>query len=104
MGSAYTDRANTVYMKPSDKMQTTMVHETAHAVDLNGGYSGVVLSGSDIWNSNYALDSHVPDTYSQTDTVEDVAQNTVVAVLDVNVPGPNGGFATIEPNWGEVFQ
>ncbi|KAK8117223.1 uncharacterized protein PG998_005504 [Apiospora kogelbergensis] len=102
-GWAYMDGANTIYMKPSDKMQTTMVHETAHAVDLNGGYNGSVLSGSDVWTSNYALDSHVPDPYSRTDTVEDIAQNTVVAVLNENVPGPNGGFATVEPNWAGVF-
>ncbi|KAK8879711.1 conidiation-specific protein [Apiospora arundinis] len=102
-GWAYMDGANTVYMKPSDKMQTTMVHETAHAVDLNGGYNGTVLSGSAIWTGNYSLDSHVPDPYSRTDTVEDIAQNTVIAVLNENAPGPNGGFATIEPNWTKVF-
>ncbi|KAK8131100.1 hypothetical protein PG984_007538 [Apiospora sp. TS-2023a] len=103
MGWAYEDKGNTIYMRPSEAMQTTMIHETAHAVDLNGGYGGSVLSGSSLWADNYAQDSHVPDDYSATDTVEDIAQSTVVAVLNVNVPGPDGGFATIEPNWRDVF-
>ncbi|KAK8069973.1 hypothetical protein PG994_006589 [Apiospora phragmitis] len=74
MGWAYMDKGNTVYMRPSDAMQTTMVHETAHAVDLNGGYGGAALSGSALWAANYAQDTHVPDDYSRTDTVEDIAQ------------------------------
>ncbi|KAK7943503.1 uncharacterized protein PG986_012616 [Apiospora aurea] len=103
MGWAYMDKGNTVFMRPTDSMVTTMIHETAHAVDLNGGYGGSLLSGSALWADNYAQDSHVPDDYSATDTVEDVAQSTVVAVLNENVQGPNGGFATIEPNWQAVF-
>ncbi|KAK8044223.1 hypothetical protein PG993_004247 [Apiospora rasikravindrae] len=93
MGWAYMDKGNTVYMRPTDTMVTTMIHETAHAVDLNGGYGGGLLSGSALWADNYAQDTHVPDDYSATDTVEDVAQSTVVAVLNENVQGPQ--YATI---------
>ncbi|KAK8085660.1 hypothetical protein PG997_006931 [Apiospora hydei] len=97
MGWAYMDKGNTVFMRPTDSMVTTMIHETAHAVDLNGGYGGSLLSGSALWAGNYAQDTHVPDDYSATDTVEDIAQSTVVAVLNENVQGPNGGSRPSSP-------
>ena len=42
------------------------------------------------------MDSHVPDPYSQTNQLENLAQNTVVAAYELNVPG---GFQTVEPKW-----
>ena len=41
----------------------------------------------------------MPDSYASTNSVEDVAQNTVVAVFNENV---EGGFAGIEPGYESV--
>lgn len=79
---------------------TVFIHETGHSLDLLGAYPQKPLSSSKLWLKQYAKDSHVPDPYSQTDQVEDLAQNTVVAAYDLNVPG---GFGTVEPRWREVF-
>lgn len=77
------------------------VHESGHSTDLLGAYSpDKPLSSSQNWLDNYNQDSAVPDPYSQTNQVENVAQNTVVSMFDRNVPG---GFGTVEPNWNEIF-
>ena len=77
---------------------TVFIHETAHSLDLLGAYTGTndSFSDSDTWLKNYARDSHVPDPYSQVNQWENLAQNTVVATYNLNVPG---GFSGAEPNW-----
>jgi hypothetical protein len=81
-------------------MLSVILHETAHSLDLSGAYKDQPLSSSDTWWNNYNQDSHVPDNYAQSNAIEDVAQNTVVAIFNENVPG---GFGTIEPNWNNLF-
>lgn len=76
-----------------------VVHETGHSLDLSGAYTDKPMSSSDRWWDNYNQDSNVPDTYSQSNAIEDVAQNTVVAVFNENVPG---GFASIEPDYEKI--
>ena len=77
---------------------TVFIHETAHSLDLLGAYTGTSDSFSDssTWLRNYARDSHVPDPYSQVNQWENLAQNTVVAVYNLNVPG---GFSGMESKW-----
>ena len=77
---------------------TVFIHETAHSLDLLGAYTGTndFFFDSDTWLNNYAKDSHVPDFYSQTNQLENLAQNTVVAAYDLNVPG---GFSEVQPKW-----
>ncbi|KAL8946976.1 MAG: hypothetical protein Q9222_006695 [Ikaeria aurantiellina] len=75
-------------------------HETGHSLDLHGGYTKGQLSSSQNWIDNYNQDSHVPDGYAGSDAIEDVAQSTVLAAYNVQVPG---GFPSIEPGWQKVF-
>ena len=79
---------------------TVFIHETGHSLDLLGAYPDKPLSSSSNWLSHYAKDSHVPDPYSQTNQLEDLAQNTVVAAYNLNVAG---GFGAVEPKWREVY-
>ncbi|KAJ3496403.1 hypothetical protein NLG97_g2688 [Lecanicillium saksenae] len=58
---------------------------TAHSLDLSGAYPDKSLSNSDRWWNEYNQDSHVPDPYSASNAIEDVAQNTVVAIHDSNL-------------------
>ena len=98
-GHAYNSNGNIVFFRPVDDMENVFVHETGHSLDLLGAY-GSQLSSSDNWWNNYDQDSNVPDPYAQTNALEDVAQNTVVAVYNENVAGGYGG---IEPNWQNIF-
>ena len=75
---------------------TVFIHETGHSLDLFGAYPDNPLSSSKNWLKSYAQDTHVPDPYSQTKQVENLAQNTVVAAYDLNVPG---GIQSVEPRW-----
>lgn len=75
---------------------TVFIHETGHSLDLLGAYPDNPLSSSNDWLESYAQDSHVPDPYSQTNQLENVAQHTVVAAYDLNVPG---GIQGVEPKW-----
>ncbi|KAH8891452.1 putative conidiation-specific protein, partial [Thozetella sp. PMI_491] len=88
------------FIRPVDDMVTTIVHETGHSLDLSGAYADKSLSDSDNWWNNYDQDTHVPDPYAQSNMIEDVAQNTVVALYNENVPG---GFGGIEPGWQSIF-
>ncbi|KAL8703216.1 MAG: hypothetical protein Q9201_003602 [Fulgogasparrea decipioides] len=76
------------------------MHETGHSLDLLGAYTGGQLSTSQNWLDNYNQDPNVPDPYSQTNQIENVAQNTVVAAYNVQVPG---GFGSLEPKWQNIF-
>ncbi|KAI4270971.1 MAG: hypothetical protein LQ337_006347 [Flavoplaca oasis] len=63
------------------------IHEAAHSLDLENAYPLKPLSSSSKWLQAYDKDSAVPDPYAQSNQVENVAQNTVVATFDRNVPG-----------------
>lgn len=92
-GHAYNSGGNIAMFDNIDNAITVFIHETAHSLDLLGAYTDKPLSSSDYWITQYGLDPNVPDPYSQTNQVEDVAQTTVVATFDENVPG---GFVTVE--------
>lgn len=76
------------------------LHETGHSLDLLNAYTRGQLSSSQNWLDNYNQDPNVPDPYSQTNQIEDVAQNTVVAAYNVQVPG---GYGSLEPRSYNIF-
>ncbi|GFP60346.1 conidiation-specific protein 13 [Trichoderma asperellum] len=81
---------------------TVFLHEIGHSLDSHAfdpSY-GAPFSNSNIWISNYNLDSAVTDSYAQTSQQENFAQETVVSVYDKVVPG---GIGTIQPNWQAIF-
>ena len=96
---AYNSGGNIAMFGRIDGDITVFIHETAHSLDLLGAYPDNPLSNSTTWLAQYAKDSNVPDPYAQTNVFEDVAQNTVVATYDLNVPG---GFRAVESNWSGV--
>lgn len=96
---AYEWNGTTTFFAAGENMMTVIVHETSHSLDLSGAYTDKSLSNSDRWWAAYDKDGYVPDPYSASNAVEDVAQNTVVAVHDVNVPG---GYPSVEPNWSRI--
>ena len=98
-GSAYETGGSIVFSHPVKNMTSVIVHEIAHSFDLNGAY-GLQLSSSDEWWGNYSKDTHVPDSYSQLNAMENVAQNTVLAIYNENA---DGDYAGIEPRWDKVF-
>jgi len=88
---------------------TVFVHESGHSLDLLGAYNHSsyagdwetdTLSSSANWLYNYNQDSEVPDPYAQSNQIENVAQNTVVASFNVNVPG---GVASVNDKWFNIF-
>jgi hypothetical protein len=99
-GSAFETDGNIVFYNPQDDMLPVIIHETGHSVDLSGGYDGKPISSSDNFWNNYKLDPNTSDKYSQSNMVENVAQNTVIAVYNENVPGQ---FAGVEPRWNSIF-
>ena len=115
-GSAFEYDGTLTFVRPHTSMINVMIHETGHSLDLNGAYADKSLSNSDNWYAsqathkkgkkltyrwnNYDQDSDVPDPYSQTNAIEDVAQITVVSAFNLNVPG---GIGTVEKNKQKIF-
>jgi len=46
------------------------------------------------------MDSAVSDGYAAHNQVENFAQEFVIALFDVNVPG---GIGTVQPSWNSIF-
>ena len=82
-----------------DKGVPIFIHETGHVLDANAYHRGIKLSNSTTWLDSYNKDSSVPDHYAGNNFLEDVAQMTVIAAYDLNVPG---GFRGIEPAWRNI--
>ncbi|KAL9601450.1 MAG: hypothetical protein Q9219_002516 [cf. Caloplaca sp. 3 TL-2023] len=98
-GYAYNDGGNIVFFGVTLSDMNVHIHETAHSLDLLNAYPDKPLSSSAKWLNAYNSDPNVPDPYSQTNQVENVAQNTVVATFDRNVPG---GFPGLNPNANKI--
>ncbi|PVI06799.1 hypothetical protein DM02DRAFT_609590 [Periconia macrospinosa] len=99
-GWAFETDGNIVFNKPTDDMFPVILHETGHALDLEGAYNGEPLSSSDNFWNNYDQDSAVSDPYAATSMIENVAQNTVIAVFNENVEGQ---FAGVEKRSKDIF-
>lgn len=96
---AYNFDANVVFFGNTLNSLNVHLHESAHSLDLQNAYPEKPLSSSAKWLNAYRQDSAVPDPYSQTNQVENVAQNTVVASYQKNVPG---GFTGLNPNANRI--
>lgn len=99
-GHAYNAGGNIAMFGTTMSNINVYVHESAHSLDLLGAYKDKPLSSSTNWINNYNLDSKVPDPYSQTNQIENVAQNTVVDSYNRNVPG---GFNGLNKDSGTIF-
>ncbi|KAL8828956.1 MAG: hypothetical protein Q9170_006376 [Blastenia crenularia] len=99
-GHAFNSAGNLAMFDISAGTLSVYLHETGHSLDFQGAYNDGQLSNSQNWIDNYNQDPNVPDPYSQSNMVEDVAQNTVVAAYNVQVPG---GYGSIEPNANNIF-
>ncbi|KAL8833169.1 MAG: hypothetical protein Q9170_004450 [Blastenia crenularia] len=100
-GHAYNDGGNIVFFGVTLSDVNVHIHESAHSLDLLGAFSpDKPLSGSTKWTNEYNQDSAVPDPYSQTNQVENVAQNTVVCTYERNVPG---GFFGLNPDANKIY-
>ncbi|KAL8933803.1 MAG: hypothetical protein Q9216_006204 [Gyalolechia sp. 2 TL-2023] len=97
---AFNSDANLAMFGIGSKGFSVYLHETAHSLDLQGGYERGQLSNNQNWLDNYNQDPNVPDPYSQSNQVENVAQNTVLAAYNVQV---SGGYGSIEPRANDVF-
>lgn len=87
------------FVDPKDDMLPVIIHETGHSLDLSGAYVDKPLSSSDKWFAELDLSAKVPDAYASTNSIEDVAQNTVISVFNENVPG---GFGGLEPDYESI--
>lgn len=99
-GHAYNDGGDIAMFGDTINNINVYIHESGHSLDLIGAYKDKPLSSSQKWLSEYAQDADVPDPYSQTNQVENVAQNTVVTTYERNVPG---GFFGLNPDANKIF-
>ncbi|KAL8641232.1 MAG: hypothetical protein Q9228_001931 [Teloschistes exilis] len=99
-GHAYNDGGDIAMFGDTINNINVYIHESAHSLDLLGAYKDKPLSSSQKWLSEYAQDADVPDPYSQTNQVENVAQNTVVTTYERNVPG---GFFGLNKDANKIF-
>ncbi|KAL4875670.1 hypothetical protein BJY04DRAFT_201363 [Aspergillus karnatakaensis] len=96
---AFNDRnGNVVFF--GEKNVNVYLHETGHSLDVLKGFDGVETNKNPTYLNAYAFDSHVPDNYAQTNHIENVAQNTVIAVYDINVPG---GFPGANKDFDKIM-
>ncbi|KAL9599104.1 MAG: hypothetical protein Q9219_004062 [cf. Caloplaca sp. 3 TL-2023] len=99
-GHAFNSEGNLAMFNIQGGTLSVYLHETGHSLDLYQAYNQGQLSTAQNWIDNYNQDPNVPDPYAQSNMIEDVAQNTVIAAYNVQVPGGYGG---IEPRANDVF-
>ncbi|KAI4241317.1 MAG: hypothetical protein L6R40_004623 [Gallowayella cf. fulva] len=99
-GYAYNLNANVVMFGSTISNLPVFIHESAHSLDVQNAYKDKPLSSSAKWLSGYNQDTHVPDSYAQTNQVENVAQNTVIESYQRNVPG---GFCGLNKDCRKIF-
>ncbi|KAL4786972.1 hypothetical protein BJX76DRAFT_319673 [Aspergillus varians] len=96
---AFNSNGNIALSGTTSKNLDVILHETGHSLDLLHAYGSEALSSTDEWEEAYNKDSNVPDNYARTNQVENVAQNTVVAIYDQVVPG---GFPGVQPDYTKI--
>ncbi|KAL3476730.1 hypothetical protein BJX99DRAFT_227225 [Aspergillus californicus] len=97
--SAFAVNGNVAFFGTTGGNVDVMIHESAHGLDGFGAF-GEALSTSETFLAAYDADTHVPDNYAQSSQAENVAQNTVVAVYDRNVPG---GFPGVQSEYKGIL-
>ncbi|KAL2829044.1 hypothetical protein BJY01DRAFT_228166 [Aspergillus pseudoustus] len=96
--SAFATNGNVAFFGTTDENVDVVIHESGHCLDGFAAF-GEVINTSEGFLAAYDADTHVPDDYARSSQAENVAQNTVVAVYDSNVPG---GFPGIQPNYTAI--
>ncbi|KAL4884501.1 hypothetical protein BJY04DRAFT_182616 [Aspergillus karnatakaensis] len=97
--SAFAINGNVAFIGTTGTNVDVMIHEAAHGLDGFAAF-GENLSTSQKFLDAYNADTHVPDDYARSSQAENVAQNTVVAVYDRNVPG---GFPGVQPEYEGIL-
>ncbi|KAL5332412.1 hypothetical protein BJX70DRAFT_407634 [Aspergillus crustosus] len=90
--SAFAINGNVAFIGTTGTNIDVVIHEAAHGLDGLRAFGENISTGQGFLDA-YGADTHVPDDYAQSSQAENVAQNTVVAVYDVNVPG---GFPGVQ--------
>ncbi|KAL4776969.1 hypothetical protein BDW60DRAFT_175171 [Aspergillus nidulans var. acristatus] len=97
--SAFAINGNVAFFGTTGGNVDVMIHESAHGLDGFAAF-GESFSSSDGFLAAYNADTHVPDNYARSSQAENVAQNTVVAVYDKNVPG---GFPGVQEQYTAIL-
>ncbi|KAL4822056.1 hypothetical protein BDW67DRAFT_7134 [Aspergillus spinulosporus] len=97
--SAFAINGNVAFFGTTGSNVDVMIHESAHGLDGFAAF-GESFSSSDGFLAAYDADTHVPDNYARSSQAENVAQNTVVAVYDKNVPG---GFPGVQEQYTAIL-
>ncbi|RDW70674.1 uncharacterized protein DSM5745_08185 [Aspergillus mulundensis] len=97
--SAFAINGNVAFFGSTGGNVDVMIHESAHGLDGFAAF-GENLSTSEGFLAAYDADTHVPDDYARSSQAENVAQNTVVAVYDKNVPG---GFPGVQEQYTAIL-
>ncbi|KAL6237117.1 hypothetical protein BDW75DRAFT_238578 [Aspergillus navahoensis] len=97
--SAFAINGNVAFFGATGRNIDVMVHESAHGLDGFAAF-GESFSSSDGFLAAYDADTHVPDNYARSSQAENVAQNTVVAVYNKNVPG---GFPGVQEQYTAIL-
>ncbi|KAI4275975.1 MAG: hypothetical protein L6R35_006244 [Caloplaca aegaea] len=74
-------------------------HEVGHILDLGKTFGGGQLSASEEWKNAIDRDGYVSDNYAAKNLIESLAQDFVIAALDLTIPG---GYASIQPEWRKL--
>ncbi|KAL4972662.1 hypothetical protein BDW66DRAFT_143734 [Aspergillus desertorum] len=120
--SAFAINGNVAFFGTTGSNVDVMIHESAHGLDgfaafgesfscilpFASKYTSILgkqeilirLLASDGFLAAYDADTHVPDDYARSSQAENVAQNTVVAVYDKNVPG---GFPGVQEQYTTIL-
>lgn len=87
--SGYYAKGTIVLYSRYDSHLISVLHETAHCLDFLGAYKDypINFSTSQAWMDAVGKDSKVPSVYASGSFREDLAESTLVAVFDRNVPG-----------------
>ncbi|KAL2868793.1 uncharacterized protein BJX67DRAFT_349204 [Aspergillus lucknowensis] len=97
--SAFATNGNLAFFGTTDENVDVVIHESGHNLDGFAAF-GENISTGEAFLAAYDADTHVPDEYARSSQAENVAQNTVVAVYDSNVPG---GFPGIQPDYEAIL-
>lgn len=121
--SAFAINGNVAFFGTTGSNVDVMIHESAHGLDGFAAFgenlsctlpftdpaypwpertedTDLFCVASDGFLAAYDADTHVPDNYARSSQAENVAQNTVVAVYDKNVPG---GFPGVQEQYTAIL-
>lgn len=99
---AYQYKGSLIFMNSNDDKIEVVMHETGHAVDAYCGYNvpgHQNFSSTPEWEEAAKKDPKVATFHATSNLSEDLAETTVLAAYDVNVPG---GIQGALEEWQDV--